>query len=220
VSATLIERARRVAAARPNPPSEFDEARAFARQLPASAQRALEKELVARRLTKADMDAFLRQDPPRKIPRNIRYYYQFSLGLSGMGLFFLLMGTVVAVAAVLSGEWGAFVMVMIFGMIGGVMVYFGVPRFRRERRLLRHGELAVARILGVESTEVEENDQEISQVRARYEAGGQSRLVQCRAWGKPARRIAAEGRPARILYDPARPQDILLVDTLVNLRDE
>ena len=216
----LLEQARRMAAGSPKQPNELDEARAFAKQLPASAGRSMEKDFHKRRVTQADIDAFLRQNPPRKIPKNIACYYEFAFGLAGMGFFFLVGAAVIGVGGTVQRQWGAFVLVTIFFLIAATMIYLGLRRFRREKRLLRYGELAVAKILGLEPAGIEENGQEIYKVRARYEAGGQSRRVECRASGKPAKRIAAEGRPTRILYDPAHPEHILLVDALVNTRGE
>ena len=215
----LVEHARRMAAFL-KPPTELEELRAFGAQLPASMLRSAEKEYFARRVSQAEMDAFLRQSLPRKVPKNIAYYYQFSFGLAGFGFFFLAMAAVIGTGGAVSGQWEAFIMVAIFGLVGATMIYFGLPRFRRERRLLRFGEPAVAKILGLESPGIEENGQEIYKVRVLYDAGGQSTRVECQASGKPAKRIAAEGRPARILYDPAHPEHILLVDALVNSREE
>jgi hypothetical protein len=215
----LVEHARRMAASL-KPPTELEELRAFGAQLPAHMLRAAEKEYFKRRVLQADMDAFLRQGLPRKIPKNIAYSYQFSMGLAGFGIFFAVGAVAIAYGALVTGQLVGFVMLTIALAIASPMIYFGVPRFRRERGLLLRGEVTEARILGLESTGTTENDQEIYKVRVRYEVGGQSRKVECRAWGKPAKRIAAEGRPVRILYDPALPEKILLADALVNSEGE
>lgn len=216
----LLDRSRRMALARLDQPTELEELRAFATLLPASMGRAAEKRFLARRVTQEEMDAFLRQGPPRKIPKNIARACEFSFGMAGFGFFFLVGAVVVGVGGAVQRQWGAFILATIFLLVAAVMLYFFLPRFRREKRLLQSGQLAVAKILGVEPAGIEEDGQEIYTVRALYETGGQSRRVQCRAPGKAARRIAAEGKPARILYDPAHPEHILLVDALVNARGE
>lgn len=217
--AGLLAQAGRFNAATPQP-SEMEEARAFAAQLPAFMARSYEKQLEASRVTRANVDTFLRQTPPRNIPGNIARLYQMCFTISGFGLAFFLGGAVFVSAGMYTARWEAIAIGTLACLVGGTMVYFALPRFRRERRLLRWGQPALAEILGVKPTGGAENGQDIYEVQANYELDGRRVPVQCRAAGGGAKRVAAEGRPARILYDPARPEHILLVDALVNSHEE
>jgi hypothetical protein len=207
----LLEQAR-LAAGSLKEPSDLDEVRAFAAQMPQFAG-SMEKDFLARRVTKADIDAFLHQSRPRKIPKNIACAYEFPFAMSWLGVL------VLPVSAGL-GYAGAFAWATVLLLAATAMIYFNLPRLRRERGLLRRGEPGVARILGLRSTGGSENDQEVYKVKAHCDVSGESRVVECRARGKTVNRIAAAGRPTRILYDPAHPDRILLVDALVNSRGD
>ena len=61
-----------------------------------------------------------------------------------------------------------------------------------------------------------DNGGELFKGTASYQAAGESRTSQCNVHGTSARRLAAEGIPGTVLYDPTHPERILLVDGLVN----
>lgn len=212
----LLVHAQRMAARSPRQPGELDEARAFAAQLPGFAGAALERQFLQRHVTRADLDAFLRQEVPRRIPRNIAYSHESPKLLAGLGLFFALGGAVFFYAGVVSGHSVAVALATLFLAVGGTMAFIGMSKWRRARRLLRHGQPALATILGIEPTGVSINERQLYAVRLKCVTGGQARQVECRAWREPAERLAAAGRPVRILYDPDHPERVVLVDALVN----
>lgn len=214
----LLDRSLHMAIAKLDPPTELDELRAFAKLLPAHMGRSAERELLARRVTQADVDTFVNQARPRKIPKNIAYFYDMSFGIAIWGGFFLVSAAVMGYGGFVMRQWGAFLMVTVFSLVGATMLYFGVPRFLREKRLLQWGEPAVGRIVDFESTGNSENGGDVHLVGVRFEAGGWSGRVECRAVGKTAKRIGTEEKTTRILYDPHHPEHALLIDALVNWR--
>lgn len=202
-------------------PSSIDEARAFAAQLPPSMQRSFEKQVKAQTFTRKQADDFVRQPAPRKIPSNIAYrHLRVALGMVVIGATFV--GVGVAVIIMSRGqrqEWGGVIFMSLFLSAGLLVVLFSGRSWWRQRRLLRRGELAVARIRTVESTgSTDENDDEVFRLSAHFQAAGQSHVGHGKVRGgvgRYARNIAADGTMAAILYDAADPRRIVLVDSLV-----
>jgi hypothetical protein len=195
----------------------MEELRAFAAQMPPWAARSMEKEVRAPRITREDVDAFLRQSPPRKIPRNLAYHYHTAFGTTVMGAIFIAIASLVTVVLGAHGEWRVVMFAGgMFWLMGAPLLFFGGRRWWRQRRLLRRGELVAAKIVSVDPAGYADDDGEVFNMTARYQAGGQSREGQCKVWSQRAKRLAAEGKPAAILYDPTHPERIFFIEGLVN----
>jgi hypothetical protein len=219
--ASRIDQRRRAIAKHPAKPSSVDASRAFAAQLPRSVARSFEKQLKAQTVTRQQAEDFVGQPPPRKIPPNIAYrFLRGALGMMTIGAAFV--GVCVAVILMSRGqpqEWGGIVFLSLFLSAGVLMILFSGRFWWRQRRLLRGGELAAARIRTVESTgATDENDDEVFWISAHYQAAGQSRVGRGKVRGQVgryARNLAAEAKAASILYDTADSGRIVLVDSLV-----
>lgn len=216
----LFEQARRAAQSNPVKPSAVDEARAFAAQMPASVARSIEKELQARLVTREQVDAFVRQPAPRRIPSNIAQQYRGPLVIVLVGAGFVSIAGFLLLPFSAKGEWTPIIFLSLFVLAGAAMVFFGGRSWWRQRGLLRRGEVAAARIESVEDTGWSDDVRgQAHNLSARYQVGGQWRQGRGKVWGRAARRaknLAAQGKAAPILYDPAHPERIVLIDGLVN----
>jgi hypothetical protein len=217
----LVDQRRRAMAQDPVQPTSIDEARAFAAQLPRSVQRSFEKQLKAQTVTRQQAEDFVRQASPRKIPSNIAYrFLRGALGMMGIGATFV--GVCVVVIVLSRGQrqdWGGIIFMSLFLSAGVLMMLFSGRFWWRQRRLLRGGALAVARIRTVESTgATDENDDEVFRMSAHFQAAGQAHVGKGKVRGavaRYARNLAADAKVAAILYDVADPGRIVLVDSLV-----
>jgi hypothetical protein len=216
----LLEQEQRTTEKSPTKPSAVDEVRAFAAQMRPWAARSMENQSRARLVSPADVDAFLRQTPPRKIPSNIAHRCDGSRWIALIGAVFVTMMGLMAPISVIKADWGGTVFLSLFFLAGSLMLFFGGRGWLRQRSLLRRGELATAKIVRVESTgRIDSEKGEVFNMSARYQAGGQAREGRGKVWGRAgyrAKKMATEGKTAAILYDPAHPERILLVDALVN----
>lgn len=212
----LLDQAWRAWQKSPTKASSVDELHAFAAQMPASVARSMDKQINARVVTPENVGAFLRQTPPRKIPANISYQYRTPRGLAGMGVFFIAMAS--GLWLVTRGDWRGIAFGALFFLIGAPMFFFGGRTWWRRRSLLRNGGLAAATIETVESAGWMDDSGEAFDVSVRYQAGGQSREGRCTVFGRlghRAKSLAAEGKMAPILYDPAHLERVIIADTLV-----
>lgn len=219
----LADQRRQLMENRPSKPSETDELRAFAAQMPRSVGRAMDKHLQAQLVTRQQVQEFLRQAPPRKIPSNLARPFHDAWGIVAIGAAFVF-GSAFFIGAmrVTRLDWGGIVFLSLFMVGGFLMVFFAGRSAARQRRLLRWGELAEAKIENVEATGVEDESGMIFRLSARFEAAGQAHIglgkVKGRV-GRHAENLADEGKTATILYEPSHPERILLVDALVNPPD-
>lgn len=214
----LLEQSGRRADLKPTAPATpQDELRAFAAQMPAPVARSMEKQLKAKLVSREVVQAFVGQPPPRKIPTNIANNHRPALLIAAMGAFFAAMGAGAGVIAVHT-QWIGLVLSTIFLLIGAPMLFFGGRLWWRRDRLLRRGELGAARIVGVEPAGWSDDDGEVFNVTATYQAAGQAQEGRCKVRGRPGKRgpgFAEQGKTAAILYDPVHPDRILLVDALI-----
>lgn len=196
-----------------------DDLRAFTAQMPASMARSIEKQMQAAIVTREQVDAFVRQAPPRKIPANIANSYGDKQNMALFGFVFFAVGGLMAALFAGMNQWGGVAFLSLFVLTGGALLFFGVRGWWRQRSLLRHGEIAAATIEAVESTGVTEDPGgEVFNVSLGYAWRGQSMRAQCKvsgAAGHDAKRLAAERKAAAILCDPAHPERVALVAGLV-----
>jgi len=192
-----------------------DEVRAFAAQMPPSVAKSLEKQMRAKMVTREDVDAFLRQNPPRRIPSNLAHQYSTGRWLVLIGAVFAALAVVMLPMYALKREWFGAAFVSIFLIAGGAMLFFGGRSWWRQRRVLRNGQLAAAKIERVESANWSDDEGEAFHVSVRYQSHEGRGTVKGRA-AERLKALAAEGKMAPILYDPAHPERVVLVDALVN----
>ena len=207
-----------------------EDIRARTGEVPGLIGEILRKNLVSR----ADVDAFFSQPPPRKIPPNLLAYRnrETSLMLIGVGIVFALGGallilvpgylTLSAGKGLLDIGLGSALFGLLFFVIGAVITFFSVPAYFRLTRLLRHGRPVTARIEKIASTSWTVNGEEIFRVTARYHAGGRAMQGTCKITGsalKRAQKLAPDTKSVLILHDPANPQRILLVEELQNEKE-
>lgn len=183
-------------------------------------------EVVRERLvTRADVEAFMRQPPPRKVPANIRHYCEgFAPGMVlAIGALFFLVGAGFAFGFGQAGKWGGALFGLLFCAVGGgLLFFFGRIRLRLER-LLRHGELGVGRIEGIESTGWSGPGGEVFRASVRFQAKGATVPAKCNIAGvavERAQKLFIAKKPAAMLYDPANPERFLLVDALLTVSPE
>lgn len=197
------------------------DARAAAEKMPGAVGKLLREILV----TRAEVKAFVRQPPPRKVPANIRRYCdQFAPGMMLMigGMFFLV-GAGFSFGFWQAGKWDGALFGLLFVVVGGgVLLFLGRIRLSLVR-LLRHGHLGVGRIENIESTGWSGPGGEVSRAKVRFQAAGESVQATCNIAGfaiERAQKLAAATKPAALLYDPANPQRFLLVDALLSVSPE
>ena len=187
-------------------------------------------------VTRADVEAFVRQPPPRTIPANIlRYSDKFApSGAMLFGVVFIIAGAVVAFVfgnealaggKILTGakwqEWAAGVIFpLAFLCIGGSIAYFAGRTRTRIKRLLCNGQTCTATIEKIDSTGWRINNEQVSLMTVHFHAEGQDMRASCKIMGDAVQRaqaLAAGKKLAPILYDPADPQRILFVEALLNI---
>lgn len=204
-----------------------EDIRASAGKVPGPIGEFLRENLV----TRADVDAFVSQPPPRKIPPNLLAYRdrEAPLWLIGLGIVFAVIGAVLillpgyltlsAGKRLLDINLGAALFGLLFFAVGTGITFFSVPAYFRLTRLLRHGKPATARIEKIATTSWTDNGEEIFQVTARYNAGGRAVQGTCKIAGSAltrAQKLAPDTKSVLILHDPAEPQRVLLVEQLQN----
>ena len=207
------------------PPKQ--DARALIEKMPGLMGHTMRKELVSHE----DVEAFVRQMPPRKISSGLRAYLerQASQVVMGVGVMFAAGGTAFiyrfgsqalnASHGSLGENIGGMLLGLLFAAIGSPMAYFSIRARRRIKRLLRHGRTAEGRIETVAPTGASVNGVEQFLITVRYSSGGRDIRASCKDIGfgaERARRHIAEGTPVTILVDPADPQRVLLADALIS----
>jgi hypothetical protein len=206
-------------AARDKPAPKLDAETYFA-SLPGSQGKQLRKKAVLR----ADLAAFLAQPVPRSPGWNLLS------AAAGAGAFFLMLG---AVFAGVGGFFAAMhtsggnIMGLVFPLLfvaGGVAALgYGLFLATRARRLLRHGARAQARIASLEPNGNSTNGIPDYRLQVRFQAGAESIEADCTVSGHGtlrARMLKEDGKAATILYDPAKPREILFAEGLLTLSPE
>jgi hypothetical protein len=208
-----------------------EDVRALAEKMPGLMGNILRETLV----TRSDLSAFVSQATPRKIPANIlRYVDNFAPGFVMLiGIMFSVAGTGFAVAfgyealasgkGLMSDKGMGTLFGLVFLGVGSCIAYFaGRARFRMNR-LLRDGRICPARIEKIDSTNMSINNKAVSLMTVQFQAEGRITQASCKIMGdaiQRAQKFVVDEKPAPILYDPADPQRILLVDALLNVSPE
>jgi hypothetical protein len=106
--------------------------------------------------------------------------------------------------------------VLIFPTMGVFLTVSFVRARRRTRALLRHGAVAEARVTAIEQTAMRVNRSPVQKITLQRADGGtlvvryhQSALVDL------ARQRLAAKDPVYVLYNPARPKEVLLPEALL-----
>lgn len=157
---------------------------------------------------------------PRPLPllavRKLDAYALFNLafGATFGGVGVLIGGTITAFSLLSEAPEGmGFVgagVALLFGGIGGVLFASGVTRWRRARRVWRHGRATVGRLLECgRDRSVRVNGRSPFLVRYSYEVGGATYEGEAGSWSA----ILASAQPGQaltVLYDETKPEDSLL----------
>ena len=109
-------------------------------------------------------------------------------------------------------------LVLLFPAIGGSLVAWVVLARRRLSFLLEHGQVGEARVTAVDATSTQINNQRVYRITLqRLEPAGSAPLAVRKyepAQVALARERLASNQPVFVLYDPARPQRLLLAEAL------
>lgn len=108
--------------------------------------------------------------------------------------------------------------VAIFPIIGFGLVYFSWRARRRAVGLLRDGAFALGNVTEVNQTNVTVNDKRRYRVTVSLNVGGEELSASYHAYGEEvdlARAHMANGEKVGVLYDPDRPRNMLLAETLL-----
>ncbi len=206
--------------------------KADARALADGARGAMGAAAQANLVTHADVDAFLRMPAPRPIPAGFRRYpdrlapaYFVVLGSVFVltGAFFgltnlgeLLSGATNKAAGVALG--------LIFMLMGGSVAYFFGRIRARCKQLLRDGRVASGQIQSIEETSMALGSSNVFEVTVIYPSEAGSKRGTCNIVGlaslRRARTLADNKKPARVLYDPAHPERVLLAEALLTVSEE
>ena len=109
---------------------------------------------------------------------------------------------------------------MIFPLIGFGMVFFGIRGRQRKLRLLSCGLFSTGRVESVDATHVTVNDRRRYKVTVSFDdAAGVDHSTTYNAYGHDVDVAATkqeENATVGLLYDPANPKRVILVDTLIS----
>ena len=185
--------------------------------------------LVRRHLvTRRDIDEFLAQRPPRRVPGNIR-----RRRLGSTSALFAWLGPLLAAGGLATGQaagvfaggaWNEqrispLIVGAAFALVGGLSGYFAWRYRLRNKRLLRRGQVAPATIERVEATDEYVGREQQHRVSFRVESGGRQWTTECNVDGRAARqarRCIQNAQTVRVLYDPRSPERILWAESLIN----
>lgn len=186
-------------------------------------------------VTRTDVDAFIRQPPPRTIPANIlRYSDKFAPGfIMLLGIVFAMAGAAFAFAfgyealsggkGLMSDKGAGVILPLVFLGVGGCIAYFAGRTRIRIKRLLRNGRICAAKIEKIDSTGESINNESVSLMTVQFQAEGRVMQASCKIMGNAvqrAQKLAVDKKPAPILYDSDDPQRILFVEALLNVSRE
>lgn len=191
----------------------------------------LGKTLRGQFIVRADVEAFLRQPPPRTIPAKIRRQMRDDDTKVGMMVGFMLFGGGSAFVYLARDAFGSLRLLMSDQGIGvavgsvmacvGAWIWFLCIRARfRQVTLLRSGQVSSARIVKIQrSSGTIQNDQEYLMTVA-FQADGRAVEATCKVSGDArlrAQRLLRDGKPATILYHPSDTARILFTDALLRV---
>jgi hypothetical protein len=184
--------------------------------------------LRGRLVTREQLEAFLREPPPRRIPSNIkrRRMTSGSLMAAFVGALFTAIGAAFAVHAVSydQGPWvgdrliGLLAFGITFPLLGIPICLFSLRHRHINGRLLKHGMVVDAVVLGVEKTSVTINDQQQYRLEVRFTTQMGHQQAHCHIYGREghaARELVGSEQTARILYDPLKPRRLLWAESLL-----
>jgi hypothetical protein len=116
-----------------------------------------------------------------------------------------------------AGYFGSFV--IIFPLAGGLIAFFGIRSLLRKKNLLKNGIFASAEIKNIKRTNMRQNHQYYYKITVAFDVNGittESTFKDCGKQAKTAREKHQSGEPIGILYNPEKPNQILIVDSLLN----
>jgi hypothetical protein len=179
--------------------------------------------------TREDVESFLSQPPPRRVPRNIRRQRLGAtsalLALVGPLLAAAGLATCVAVGIFAGGSWSEDRVIPIivgaaFTVVGGLSGFFAWRYRYRNLRLLRRGQIALAKFETIKATENYVGYEQQHLARCRLDANGREWTADCylgERIARQARQHAKTGATIRVLYDPKHPDRILWAESLITV---
>jgi hypothetical protein len=176
-------------------------------------------------VTHSDLNAFVSQATPRKIPANILKYRERvaprAFLFAGLVLVFFGATWVVSVQTNDAGQPMTIGLVLV--AVGIAIALFAGWVRMRFTRLLRDGQLGTAVIESIVPSQWAGR----LRIGARCQAEGRDWRATCTWYSNTmgeakgrAQGLAAKNKPVPILYDPAAPQRMLFVDALLNVSSE
>lgn len=176
-------------------------------------------------VTRQELDAFLHEAPPRRIPPGLKLHVlgnSFALIIVGVVLFAggLIVGPFVLVHFRGIVRWIALPNLILSPIVGGLIVGLTMRFRRRKTRVLRQGILADSTVTDVSRTSYKKSNQARYHVTVAYSIDGQERTATCNAYGlaaEEARRRASSGEKTRVLVDRADPDHAVCVDLVTIL---
>lgn len=183
--------------------------------------------LRSRLVTPEELESFLNQPPPRRVPANIarQRLGAGSLIMTLAGGIVALVGSGFAIYSIFyaKGPWNDDRIVpLVFGTVFPLLGYPACllgSRYRYiNRRLLRHGRVADGVVTKVESTGFEVDHQAQYRLTVEFQAEATNQQATVNAYGKQgreAKKLAENQAPIRVLYDPRKPTRVLWADGLI-----
>jgi hypothetical protein len=177
--------------------------------------------LRSRFVPQGEVDAFLIQPPPRKIPKSIvrqrvgwgsAAVYMIGIALIGIG------GTVTAMLATTPDipRWGI-ALCGLLPLLGAGTIATTYWYRRTQKRLLRSGSCCDALVTAVKGTSVFVNSQRRYKVTMRVDEEGDAREVTINAYEPAVKRafsLLSSGRLTRVLIDPRNSDRLFWIDAL------
>ncbi len=183
--------------------------------------------LRGRIVTPEELEAFLKEPAPRRVPANImrQRIGSGSLMLSFVGGLFAAVGSLLAVYSVFlaDGPWNTarvvpLVLGTVFPLVGFPMCIFSLRYRYLNGRLLRLGRVADGMVTKVDKTSVALNNQQQYRASFEFEADGSRHRATVNVYGRQgrkAKKFVENQARVRMLYDPGRPSHVLWADSLL-----
>ena len=109
------------------------------------------------------------------------------------------------------GGWIA-LLVLIFPLVGGIMLFFGTKKAVNSIRILKYGEIAQGKFISKESTNVKINEQTVYKLKFEFTAKNGEKYETYSKTHKP--HLLEDDEFEKLVYDRDEPENAVLVDTL------
>ncbi len=105
-------------------------------------------------------------------------------------------------------------LVLIFPLIGGLLVFFSIPKALKKIRVLREGVLGEGKYLRMEPTNTSINRQTVMRLFFELQVGNKTYETYTQTHLDHKIRQLTDGTPKKLLYLPQNPQQAVLLDNL------